>query len=104
MVEVSALPTSGGVLFDARDNGRSLRVGWHPVDDLVVLSLWRTNRCVASCQLSRSDAAALVAELAGGLAASPTVPWTAPTYGRLGPRWRQWLPKRGRGGARLHPV
>lgn len=81
MTEVSALPASGGVLFDARDDGRSLRVGWHPIENLVVLSLWRANKCVATCQLSRKDAAALVTELVAGLAAIPPTPWTAPSHG-----------------------
>jgi hypothetical protein len=33
---------------DARDDGRLMRVTWHPEADLVVLSLWRRDKCVAS--------------------------------------------------------
>jgi hypothetical protein len=102
MTEVSALPASGGVLFDARDDGRSLRVGWHPSQHLVVLSVWRTNQCVATCQLTRADAAALVADLAAGLAASPPEPWTPPTYGKRSP-WLRRLTQRARPDLRLVP-
>ena len=80
MAEVNALPARGGVVFDARDEGRSLRIGWHPSERLVVLSVWHGDRCVATCQLSRADAATLVAELASGLAQPE--PWTTPTYAR----------------------
>ena len=80
MAEVSALPAKGGVVFDARNQGRSLRVGWHPTERLVVLSIWHANRCVATCQLTRVDAASLVAELESGLADLPAEPWTTPTY------------------------
>src|SRR4051794_25279661 len=87
MAQVSALPATGGVVFDTRDDGRSLRVEWHPNDDLLVLSTWRGNSCVATCHISRTDAVALIGDLVDGLAVKPA-PWTAPTYGRLRPRWR----------------
>lgn len=73
MTEVSALPAAGGVIFDARDDGRTLRVGWHPDQDLVVLSVWRGGVCAATSHLTRNDAADLVAELARGLSA-PSAP------------------------------
>jgi hypothetical protein len=79
MAEVSAFPARGGVLFDTRDDGRVLRVSWHPADHLVVLSVWRADRCVATCHLAPSDAASLIAQLASGLAALPAEPWSAPT-------------------------
>jgi hypothetical protein len=79
MAEVSAFPARGGVLFDTRDEGRALRVSWHPGDQLVVLSMWRADRCVATCHLAPSDAAALVAQLASGLAALPAALWSQPT-------------------------
>ena len=90
MAEVSALPTTGGVIFDARDDGRTLRVGWHPDDDLVVLSIWRRGVCAATCHMTRADAAALVADLAHGLAA-PAVPWSAPTAVAPRPSWWRTL-------------
>ena len=71
MGQISAFPAAGGVMFDLRDEGRSLRVGWHPNDGVLVLSIWRTDTCVATCRLSREDAAALIAELASGLAELP---------------------------------
>src|SRR6266702_7391592 len=55
MTAVSVLPVVGEVLFDARDDGRALRVSWHPLDDLCVLSIWRDGRCVATFQLARLE-------------------------------------------------
>ncbi len=89
MTAVSVLPVAGDVLFDARNDGRSLRVNWHPVDDLCVLSMWRAGRCVATFQLPRSQTPALINSLVNGLAqerpasqpepAHPTPqPWTEP--------------------------
>ena len=89
MTAVSVLPVAGDVLFDARNDGRSLRVNWHPVDDLCVLSMWRAGRCVATFQLPRSQTPALINSLVNGLAqerpasqpepAQPTPqPWTEP--------------------------
>ena len=68
MTAVSVLPVAGDVLFDARNDGRSLRVNWHPVDDLCVLSMWRAGRCVATFQLPRSQTPALINSLVNGLA------------------------------------
>ena len=68
MTAVSVLPVAGDVLFDARNDGRSLRVNWHPVDDLCVLSMWRAGQCVATFQLPRSQTPALINSLVNGLA------------------------------------
>lgn len=48
------------VVPDVRDDGRALRVTWHPEADVVVLSLWRGNVCVGTSRLTPQDAAALV--------------------------------------------
>lgn len=77
MTAVSVLPVVGEVLFDARDDGRALRVSWHPVDDLCVLSIWRDGRCVATFQLARLETPNLINELVRGLVHTPPTPWTA---------------------------
>jgi len=77
MTAVSVLPVVGEVLFDARDDGRALRVSWHPVDDLCVLSIWRDGRCVATFQLARLETPDLINELVRGLVHTPPTPWTA---------------------------
>jgi hypothetical protein len=45
-----------------------LRATWHGEDGVVVLSIWRENRCVATTRLRPADAARLVALLTEGLA------------------------------------
>lgn len=66
---VLALPARGEWLSDAREPGRALRVTWHSELDCVVLSTWRGDACVGTVQLTRAEAARLVAALADGLAA-----------------------------------
>jgi len=73
MTQVVPLPHGGCFLPDARDDGRLMRVTWHPEADLVVLSLWRREKCVASFRLPTADVPALVAALAEGLAEAPSV-------------------------------
>lgn len=62
-------PAAGTVLPDARGEARVLRVNWHAAEDVVVLSTWRAEQCVATVRLAPAAAAALVAALADGLAA-----------------------------------
>ncbi len=58
-------PAGQGVVFlDARDDGRALRVTAHPEADVVVLSCWRGNRCVATFRLAAADTGGLVLALA----------------------------------------
>jgi hypothetical protein len=67
--EVVALPVSGEILPDARGGGRWMRVTWHDAADLVVLSLWRDDACVATFRLTPDQVPALVNDLVTGLAA-----------------------------------
>ena len=39
MTIVTVLPASGASFFDVRDGGRSLRVTWHPRDDMFQMSV-----------------------------------------------------------------
>ncbi|HZC70828.1 MAG TPA: hypothetical protein VE442_09050 [Jatrophihabitans sp.] len=50
MTVVHAVPSHGDVFFDVRDDGRNLRLNWHPDQGIVVLSTWRHGSCIASCQ------------------------------------------------------
>lgn len=72
MSVLRVVPTSGpsDVFADARDGGRVLRATWHGEDGVVVLSIWRENRCVATTRLRPTDAARLVALLTEGLASA----------------------------------
>ena len=63
MGTIHALPASGEVFLDARDQGRAMRLSWHHDGDLAVLSIWRAGACVATFQLSRDDIPALVEAL-----------------------------------------
>jgi hypothetical protein len=70
------------LFLDRRDQGRCLRVTWHPLDDMFVLSTWRDGVCASTVQLPRSDAPGLIGALAYGLADTSSR-WTAPNYSAL---------------------
>lgn len=89
MTVLTAFPAHGDVLFDVRDEGRSLRIGWHPDAGIVVFSIWRNGSCVSSHQLDRTDVPQLISLLAAGLAVRPTPAWTAPTLVRFESRRSQ---------------
>jgi hypothetical protein len=58
------LPARRDVFLDER--GAGLRVSWHPERDLVVLSVWQGDRCVATFRMPVQD----VPRLSGLLAAA----------------------------------
>lgn len=68
MAEIHALPASGDVFLDARDQGRAMRLSWHHDGELAVLSIWRAGTCAASFQLGRDDVPALVESLVSATA------------------------------------
>ena len=70
--EVVALPVSGEILPDARGGDRWMRVTWHDEADLVVLSLWRDDACVATFRLTPEQVPQLVNDLVSGLPARRT--------------------------------
>lgn len=76
MGEVRPIPRLGGVVRDARGQGRALRVSWHGEDGLVVLSLWDGARCTGTVRVAAADVPALVEALQLGLPPTdgPTVP------------------------------
>ena len=45
-----------------------LRVSGHPDQGVVTVSIWREDRCVATCQLTPSEVANLISLLANALA------------------------------------
>ena len=73
MAQVVPLPNGGFFLPDARGDGRLLRLTWHPEAAVVVISLWRSERCVATYRLPIADVPALIGALAEGLAEAPSV-------------------------------
>jgi len=68
--KVTALPARGEMFLDARGTERALRVSWHPEVGLVVLSLWRENRCVGTFRLEAGEVPGLINALVTGLAAA----------------------------------
>jgi hypothetical protein len=60
VTQVAALPRSGEVFLDARGEHRSLRVSWHPGDGIVVLSVWRADRCITTFRLDRAGVPSLI--------------------------------------------
>ena len=67
MPAVRPLPELGSIYLDARGSDRALRVSWHSESDLVVLSVWRENVCVASFRLSIEEVPELIDMLRAGL-------------------------------------
>ena len=65
---VIALPTHGHWAWDARGDGRAVRVSAHEVVGLLNLSIWRDDVCVGTVRLAPEDAAALITGLGEGLA------------------------------------
>lgn len=63
---VHQLPASRAFLLDER--GVGLRATWHLERGFANLSIWRGDRCTETFHLSVTDAAALIAFLADGLA------------------------------------
>ena len=61
------LPELGSIFLDARGSDRALRVSWHSEADVVVLSLWRDNLCVASVRLAIDEVPELIDVLRAGL-------------------------------------
>jgi hypothetical protein len=68
MAATASLDDGIEVFGDPRGDGRALRVHWHPEDGLLVLSIWREDRCVATSRLCARDVPSLIRVLAGGLA------------------------------------
>lgn len=62
------LPTHGRWAWDARGDGRAVRVSTHAESGLLNLSLWRNDVCVGTARLRPEDVAALVSGLTEGLA------------------------------------
>jgi hypothetical protein len=67
MATARPLPAQGEIFLDARGDDRALRVSWHYDTDLVVLSLWRENVCIASFRLTVDEVPDLIAMLRSGL-------------------------------------
>src|SRR6266567_2722085 len=76
MTMMTVLPAAGAVLSDARDDGRWLRVNWHPADSLFVFSIWRDDVCAASFQLTRRDSPELISSLVRSLSEPDALPWS----------------------------
>ena len=68
MTTVTVLPSTGRPFFDVREGGRSMRVSWHPDDDLFVLSLWRDGVCTGTFRLDRASTPELIDMMVSSLA------------------------------------
>jgi hypothetical protein len=68
------LPVQGRWAWDARGEGRAVRVATHPESGVVNLSLWREDTCVGTARLRPDDVAELVTGLTEGLAALAACP------------------------------
>jgi hypothetical protein len=65
---VIALPAHGRWAWDARGDGRAVRVSTHEAVGLLNLSIWRDDVCVGTVRLRPDDAATLINGLSEGLA------------------------------------
>lgn len=89
MTAVTVLNPTSRVLADTRDDGRWLRVTWHPSDDTFVLSIWRDRTCAATFQLARSASPDLINALTRALAQPPAPGWSLSNYSRPRRSWRR---------------
>ena len=71
-----AMPVHGHWAWDARGDGRAVRVSIHPGSGLLNVSIWREETCVGTARLRPDEAAALVTGLTEGLAALAARPRT----------------------------
>ena len=74
MEQVTPLPSRGSIFGDVRDDGRGLRVSWHPELGCVVLSVWKDDACVATARVATADVPRLINVLVEGLATQTTGP------------------------------
>src|SRR3954469_11440687 len=65
---VIALPTHGRWAWDARGDGRAVRVSTHADVGLLNLSVWREDVCVGTVRLAAADVAKLITGLSEGRA------------------------------------
>ncbi len=61
-------PRRRDIVLDERGEGRALRVTWHHEASVVVLSVWRQDRCSGTVRVAAEDVPQLVAALTRGLA------------------------------------
>ncbi|MGY1617067.1 hypothetical protein ACI797_10015 [Geodermatophilus sp. SYSU D00691] len=80
---VIALPTHGRWTWDARGDGRAVRVSTHPDVGLLNVSIWRADVCVGTVRLTAADAAGLASSLTDGIARLVTRPEPAAEPDRL---------------------
>jgi hypothetical protein len=80
---VTALPSRGRWVWDARDRTRAVRVSAHTAQGLLNLSIWRDDVCVGTVKLRPDEAASLVTGLSEGLVQLATAqpPAVAPAVG-----------------------
>ncbi|SHG91819.1 hypothetical protein [Geodermatophilus nigrescens] len=71
---VTALPSRGRWVWDARDRTRAVRVSAHAAQGLLNLSIWRDDVCVGTVKLRPDEAADLVSGLSEGLAQLAAAP------------------------------
>jgi hypothetical protein len=68
MGDVIDLPSPRSRWF-ADSRGRSLKATWHIEADIIVLSLWESDRCIGTFQLTAADAPQLMVLLADAVKA-----------------------------------
>jgi hypothetical protein len=68
MTTVVRLPVRGQWAWDARGEGRAVRISAHVESGLVNLSVWRHDTCVGTVRLLPSEVANLMTGLSEGLA------------------------------------
>ena len=64
---MSPVPEGVEYFLDTRGGERALRIRWHDEADVVVLSMWRGQECVASFRLAVDEVPELIDALRDGL-------------------------------------
>ena len=67
-MSVVPMPPHTRWVLDPRGGGRGVRISAHPESGVVVLSVWRADKCVATATLRPGEAADLAAAISASLA------------------------------------
>jgi hypothetical protein len=73
-VQIAFMPRKGGWHVDPKRPGHYLRVSGHPEAGIVVVSVWRGERCIATHEIPTSDVPDVIGLMAKALVPADEAP------------------------------